>query len=164
MTKQAFLHELEQALLGRLPEQKIQENLRYYDSYIEEQKATGKTEEEVLEQLGDAGLIAQSILAASGADAGRSYSYSGGYGQDSAHGSFGKDGFERKKTSTGDWMTYIDLSKWYWKLAVCAVAIIVVALVLAIVFGILKLLFYIAVPVIAVVAVLALIEYFKEHR
>ena len=151
MTKRDFLRDLEQALSGQLPPQKIQENLRYYDSYIEEQIASGRTEAEVLAQLGDARLIAQSILAASGVNRGWS-------------GSYADVNVDYTGRTVGDHGGMIDFSKWYWKLAAVIVVILVIALVLLILSGLLRLLFYIAVPVIAVVAVIALIEYLKDRR
>ena len=159
MTKLEFLHDLEKALRGQLSAEQVAENIRYYDSYVEEQKASGQTEEEVLEQRGDPGLIARSILDAAGAgESGETI-----YGQEEPP--IGA-GTYRSESGQGrrDWNLDIDLSKWYWKLAAAAVVIVLAVLVLTIVFGILKLLFYIAVPVIAVLAIVALIEYIRDRR
>lgn len=62
MTKQEFLETLGKILKRELSEAEVNDNLRYYDNYIEQEVKRGKTEAEVLEQLGDPRLIAKTIL------------------------------------------------------------------------------------------------------
>ena len=62
MTQIEFVTELEQALRGNVDERVIQENVRYYNSYISEQKAAGKSEEEIFASLGSPRLIAKTIM------------------------------------------------------------------------------------------------------
>ena len=52
MTQIEFVTELEQALRGNVEERIIQENVRYYNDYISEQRAAGKSEEEIFASLG----------------------------------------------------------------------------------------------------------------
>ena len=66
MTKQEFLSGLEERLLEEGADVLVPENLSYYSSYIEEEKGKGRTEEDVLEELGNPALIARSILEAAG--------------------------------------------------------------------------------------------------
>lgn len=66
MTKQEFLSGLEERLLEEGADVLVPENLSYYSSYIEEEKSKGRTEEDVLEELGNPALIARSILEAAG--------------------------------------------------------------------------------------------------
>ena len=66
MTKQEFLEGLRERLLEEGASVLVPENLNYYDSYIEEEKQKGRTEEDVLEELGNPALIARSILEAAG--------------------------------------------------------------------------------------------------
>ena len=66
MTKQEFLSGLEKRLLEEGADVLVPENLSYYSSYIEEEKSKGRTEEAVLEELGNPALIARSILEAAG--------------------------------------------------------------------------------------------------
>ena len=66
MTKQEFLEGLRERLLEEGANVLVPENLNYYDSYIEEEKQKGRTEEDVLEELGNPALIARSILEAAG--------------------------------------------------------------------------------------------------
>ena len=64
MTKQEFLEELKQALSGEVSAEAMMDSYRYYATYIEEEIQSGKTEEQVLEELGKPSLIARSIIAA----------------------------------------------------------------------------------------------------
>lgn len=64
MSKTEFLDTLGRRLAQILPAEKVQEHVDYYDRYIREQVAGGKTERQVLDELGDPLLIARSITAA----------------------------------------------------------------------------------------------------
>ena len=70
MNKREFLSELREALSYDLPEQLVDNNLRYYSGYIDDEVRKGRSHEEVLAELGDPKLIAKSIVSAikSGAD------------------------------------------------------------------------------------------------
>lgn len=62
MRKEEFLEKLRARLSQTMSAQEVTEQIRYYDNYIQEQMRTGKTEEEVLEQLGDPLLIAKTLM------------------------------------------------------------------------------------------------------
>lgn len=62
MGKNEFLYALRGRLAETLPREKVEEHVRYYDSYIAEKVSQGMTEEEVTEQLGDPLLIAKTIM------------------------------------------------------------------------------------------------------
>lgn len=62
MSRTEFLHALQGRLAETLPREKVEENVRYYDSYIIEEMRKGKTEEEVIKELGDPLLIAKTIM------------------------------------------------------------------------------------------------------
>lgn len=64
MTKTEFLQELQDSLRGEVSPSLIQETVSYYTRYIDEAIAGGQTEQEVLESLGPARLIAKSIIGA----------------------------------------------------------------------------------------------------
>ena len=61
MTRQEFIEQLRIALQGTIPQEKINEHLRYYDNYIMEEARKGRTEEQVIELLGDPRLIAKTL-------------------------------------------------------------------------------------------------------
>ena len=62
MTKDEFLRGLQNALVGEVPSSVVNDNLRYYEEYIVTEIRKGKTEEEVMEMLGDPRLIARTII------------------------------------------------------------------------------------------------------
>ena len=70
MNKREFLSQLQDALMYELPPSYVESNLNYYSGYINEEMRKGRSQEEVLEELGDPKLIARSIIDAikSGAD------------------------------------------------------------------------------------------------
>ena len=53
MTRQEFIRKLQEALNGKLDAATIQDHLKFYDDYIIEEMRKGKSEQEVLELLGD---------------------------------------------------------------------------------------------------------------
>lgn len=69
MTKQQFLEELRLALEGMIPEEAVKENIRYYENFIWEQERNGRSQEEILRELGNPRLIAKTIVDAAEADA-----------------------------------------------------------------------------------------------
>ncbi len=64
MTKQEFLNSLRTALSGRLVAGLVEENVAYYEEYINTQIRLGNSEESVMSNLGDPRLIAKSIITA----------------------------------------------------------------------------------------------------
>lgn len=62
MTRDEFLRELRIALQGRIPQGQVNEQLRYYENYIIEESRKGRTQDEVLEELGNPRLIAKTII------------------------------------------------------------------------------------------------------
>lgn len=66
MTREEFLTELRLALQGNIPQAKVNENLRYYENYIIEESRKGRTEEQVICDLGNPRLIAKTIIDTTG--------------------------------------------------------------------------------------------------
>lgn len=62
MGKQEFLEKLRTALNGRVSAEIVTENIRYYEDYINIEIRKGRSEEEVLAQLGDPRLLARTIV------------------------------------------------------------------------------------------------------
>lgn len=147
MNRDEFLQGLQNALSGEVPPEVVRDNLRYYDDYIRTERQKGRAEAEILEELGDPRLIARTIIDTTpGAGSGGFAEYRGGifggsrpdtvyteYDEDASHTSGGG-------SYQGPRVHYFDLSKWYYKLAVIAIVILVVTFLIAIVGGILTLL------------------------
>ena len=66
MDRRQFLDELQRALSSDLAPRDIQENIDYYNNYIRSEIANGRTEEDVLSELGDPWIIARTIKDAKG--------------------------------------------------------------------------------------------------
>ena len=62
MTKSEFLEILRLQLDGEMPSGEIYSNIHYYDQYIDKELSSGKTEEEVMNELGDPRLIAKTLI------------------------------------------------------------------------------------------------------
>ena len=146
MTQIEFVTELEQALRGNVEERIIQENVRYYNDYISEQRAAGKSEEEIFASLGSPRLIAKTIIDTS------SEASTQGNSTDSDDSSTGGDGWSfswMKETASKNWVTKT--------IAILAI-VAVVFLVLSIIFKLVAILFKPAVVVLAVAAVYYLVK------
>ncbi|XCP84918.1 DUF1700 domain-containing protein [Roseburia hominis] len=62
MNRVEFLEKLRQALDGNVSSAVVNENVNYYHQYIADEMAKGRSEQEVLEELGDPWLIAKTII------------------------------------------------------------------------------------------------------
>ena len=62
MDRRGFLDILESQLTGQMHEGKIAAHLRYYEDYIQSQGMKGRSEQDVLNELGDPRLIARTLL------------------------------------------------------------------------------------------------------
>lgn len=66
MNRSEFIKELRDALKNSVSETAVQENVRYYAGYIEDEVKKGRNEKEVIEELGDPWLIAKTIATTPG--------------------------------------------------------------------------------------------------
>ena len=66
MNKEAFIDTLRRALYGKVSDYELTDHVRYYEDYIRQETNRGRSEQEVLEELGDPRLIARTILETSG--------------------------------------------------------------------------------------------------
>lgn len=149
MTKTEFLQELNEALQGEVPAGVIQENMRYYDNYISQELTKGRTEEDIMEELGGPRIIARTIIDSSEAagESGQSGTY---YTQGSGSGE------ESERPSMN--AHYTNLNKWYWKLLFAAVLIFILVMVFTIVGGFFSLIFRFAGPLIFIWLVYSLFK------
>ena len=68
MNKKEFLKILKKSLTMSVEQDAIREQLDYYDKYISDEINKGRTEKEVIDELGDPRLIAKTIKTVSGSD------------------------------------------------------------------------------------------------
>ena len=111
MNRDEFLRTLREALAGEVAPNIIEENVRYYDAYITDEVRKGRREEDVIEELGGARVIARTIMdvAAAGGDAGAEDPY-GEAAQESAY--QGRGGSYRRSSSYGGGSSYGDSSSY----------------------------------------------------
>lgn len=165
MTKQEFLNELKEALIGEVTPEAMMDSYRYYNSYIDEYVGKGKSEEEVIEMLGKPALIARSIIAAQ-------------TGERVADVEFTEDGRERKiwrkeranTYSNGQEQSFrhkefhFDPGAWYAKIIYALIIILLVVLVFCILRGVIWVFITFGIPILIVLGIIYLIMYFTGNR
>lgn len=110
MDRREFIEKLQHALAGGLNSNQVADNVRYYQDYIESEIRKGRTEEDVLNVLGDPRLLAKSIIEAN-KRAGTSYGSNREYDDEVAddhsreNRSFGRN-FERRLMLPG-WLVML---------------------------------------------------------
>ena len=133
MSKTEFLDILYNQLSGQMPEGSVAAHVQYYRNYIEDEQQKGRTETDILNDLGDPRLIARTLLdtevGAGNPQNGSTYSaiyneadsdYNEYDSSDSARGQVKKHSFK------------LDLSTWYGKVAVILIAAVVLLLLVTI--------------------------------
>ncbi len=157
MSKQEFVDRLRTALNGRIPQAKVEETARYYQDYINTEIRKGRSEEEVLQSLGDPRLIARTIIQTSGAESsgiGGEYEYEAG--NRGAQGSSGDGQGSYSGYQMGGLLGVLQkIPRWL----LIILVIVVVFAVLSIVFSILASL---APLIIVMVVVVFLVKLFRD--
>ena len=161
MTRRQFIEELELALQGEVSVLVIRENINYYDGYIREQLASGKTEEEVMLLLGDPRMIARTIIDTNGGDGdynefndvrweqttqSQTDSFSNYYDEDNSGESY-LFGTEKRK------IYRLSELKWYHKLLLALLAIGVMVIIGMVIIGIVQLALWLAIPVLIILGI-----------
>lgn len=126
MNKKEFLDTLYNQLYGQMAEGAIAAHVQYYRNYIDDAVNQGRTEEEVLNELGDPRLIARTLLDTDSTASGNPQttgSYSEPY-TDNSYNDDSRSGSKKVKSRS----FHIDLSTWYGKLAVILIAAVVIIL------------------------------------
>ena len=184
MNRDEFLRTLREALSGEIPPNIIEENIRYYDAYIADEVGRAATGEEETRERGGAGGIAKttSAVAAAGGDAGTGDPYgdawqesayggggsgrqssSGGYGSGSAGGygsggpggdGFDPFGFGSREEQRRRGIHIYNLDKWYWRLLLWVVILLILFVFMYLVMGLATLLW----PFIVVALVIWLVR------
>ncbi len=147
MTKEEFLEQLEDALVGEVPNSVIYDNKRYYERYFFSEMKQGRTEQEILIELGSPRLIARTIIDMQG-DAKQQYRESVYYKDDI------REEFENRKPHLG----ILDLTTWYGRLFAWVGGIMSLVLLIWLISGIVSLAIQIAIPAIMIFAIYSLIK------
>lgn len=149
MNKQEFIDRLRAALNGRISPALVAENVNFYEDYINVEIRKGKTEEEVLNALGDPRLIARTIVETNGGDGSNAYQSAeyqeSGY-QNTDYQNTGYQNTGYQKSDYQDTAKSFHIPGWLWAIIV----ILIVVLVLSAVFSLLSFLLPILIPVLLV--------------
>ena len=163
MNKQEFVDRLRMALNGRVSPGLVMDNVNYYEDYINTEIRKGRTEEEVLESLGDPRLIARTIIQTNGGDNRSGYRntvYGNGEYREAAgqnlHRSYTEgadDGNGKHQNKVAN--VFAKLPTWVWVI----LGILVVVLIFSAVFSVLSFLAPVLIPILVV---LFLVKLFRD--
>lgn len=148
MTKSEFLAQLRQALQENVSGRTVQENMEYYNQYIIEETAKGRSEQEVLDTLGDPWILARTIIDAND-----------GTDQETVYESRGDTYYSNYESGYGQrqpGMHVFGLDTWWKKLLLILAVVMIVMLVFSIISGLVSLFAPILVPVLIVMFVIRL--------
>lgn len=146
MNRTEFLTILRNQLAGQMQEGKAEAHIRYYEDYIQSQVRKGRTEEDVLGELGDPRLIAKTLIETEDSQP------QAGYGQYSSYGS----GVEESVQPEKRWKKILDLSTWQGKAVVIVGAVLAMILILLVIGAVLP--FFIVLTI-----VLSILSWIKKH-
>ena len=116
MNRKEFLEILRSQLAGQMQEGKAAAHIRYYEDYIQSQVRGGRSEQEVLQELGDPHLIAKTLI---DTDDGSTQE---DYGEYSSYGSSYGNETEFPHQQEKRWKKVIDLSTWHGRAVVIVAA------------------------------------------
>lgn len=143
MTKIEFLEKLKEELWSDVDMETVRENVEYYDGYIRGEVAKGRSESEVLDELGDPWVIAKSII-----------------GTQSQNGQ-GERVYEAQQENYGGYSrntSFWALDTWWKKLVLILGIVGVISVVLSVIMGIVSFVMPVLVPVLAVVIIVKLLK------
>ncbi len=139
MSKQEFIDKLRMALSGKVSARLVEENVSYYEEYINAQMRQGYSEESVMESLGDPRLIARSIITANTGETTQDADYR-------AYGESNDEGYYAQKRQQNS-LKVMNMPGWLMILIV----ILILCAIISIVGSIVSALLPIVLPVILVV-------------
>lgn len=148
MTRSEFLNKLKEALANDLSGPVIQENVNYYSGYIADEVRKGRSEEEVVAELGDPWAIARTII--------ESLEIQGNTQEDYGYEPKRQNYDQSQQSGTGQ-VHIFGLDTWWKKLLLVLGIVGVFMLVIAVIGGIFSLLAPILVPLILVIIVFRII-------
>ena len=170
MTKQQFLEELKDALAGEVPANVMMDSYGYYANYIDEEIRKGKSEKEVLEELGKPMLIARSIIAAQSGERQVDYEYTEDGRTKTVRNQSGRRDEDKKTNSTADKKSDFHTSRQFSfdfsGVLARAVLILLLILLIIIFYFVIKIGFWVLVtfgiPILLFMGVVYLIMYFSR--
>lgn len=147
MTREEFLEQMEDTLAGEVPNSVIYDNKQYYERYFFSQMKMGKTEAQILEELGNPRLIARTIIDMQG-DAAQHY----------REGAYYKDDIREEFENTKPHLGGLDLTTWYGRVIAWGIGIFALVLLIWLISGILSIAIKIAVPLILIFGIYRILK------
>ena len=151
MTKHQFLDRLQAGLNGKLAPDLIMENIRYYEDYINTEIRKGKSEEEVLESLGDPRLIARTIVETSGRSGTVFEEYSESGNGSRRYGSGEEEYGMHARPNDRVPGLFVRMPIWVWLVLFLILAVLILGVVFSVIAAVLRILLPILLPILAVV-------------
>ncbi len=168
MNKQEFIERLRTALNGRIPVSEVEETVNYYQDYINMEMRKGRSQDEVLETLGDPRLIARTIIQTNGTPDTDNRTQSGGYQEPHYHrdayqdGGYQGRGYHRtayqgnsSRNDTRSSHSVVRIPGWLLTILIMLVTI----LIIGIVFSVLS---FLAPLIIVMMAVILMVKLFRD--
>lgn len=150
MNKTEFLQQLREALTTDLSSRAVEENIRYYSQYISDEERKGRTEEEILNELGDPWLIAKTIIDTGVSKEANEYS-SYGSSENNDYQGYGRQ-------SDYDGMKVYHVDTWWKKALIIVGVIVVIGLILSLITGVVSLLAPVLVPILIIAIIINLLK------
>ena len=161
MNRVEFLEKLRQALEQNVSAQAVRENVEYYNQYISDELRKGRSEQDIMGELGDPWVIARTIIDSEEAKNGGEYIYDSPNAYETAgrrEQSYGESSGRSNQYKVFRFDTW-------WKkllLAICVVGII--CIIFAIISGFVSLVAPILIPVLIIVFLIRLIQNTKRYK
>ena len=133
MTKEEFIEQLEDTLVGEVSNAVVYDNKQYYQRYIFREVKNGRSEKEVIDGLGDPRLIARTIIDMENIE-NKNYNPNVSFTEDI-------DNTKQK----------LNLNTWYGKLIASVIGIFMLLLVIWVIAGIVSMLFSIVTPILSII-------------
>lgn len=130
MNRAQFLEILRSQLTGKMYAERVEAHLRYYEDYIQSQVRGGRSEDEVLAELGDPRLIARTLLDTDTSFEEEIYEEVYTTSNSGRNDSYSEQGEARGQNKHRQYR--LDLTTWYGKLIVIAVAALVIFLLVTV--------------------------------
>lgn len=157
MTRYEFINGLKNALENNLNSHSVQEHVNYYNEYISGEIRNGRSETDVIAELGDPWAIAKTIISSeeTGSSNYEEYSYTS-----ADRASFDNDSSGRASGSPK--VHIFGLNSWWKKLLLILGIIGVVMIVFSIITGLISLIAPFIMPIVFITLILRLIKKFKQ--
>lgn len=147
MTKAEFLEKLRIELSSGVTPQVLQDNLNYYSQYFDDEIRKGRTEKEVLDELGDPWILAKTIVDAQGEES----------VEDVIYDSDGRT-YRGDSATEGGNIHVWSLDSWWKKLLVILVVVAVIVVIFAVISGIVSLIAPVLIPLLVILLLVRMLR------